>query len=91
MRYLTEPDVVCAAIRHRCDRGNVMDRHYIRPGQDAVLFEEDMASTKGPLMSPRMFREFCFPALQERVAHVKQAGMQVLLHNCRNNRLRDRY
>jgi len=87
MRYLTEPDVVRAAIRHKRNRGNLMDRYYIRPGQDGVLFEEDMASTKGPLMSPRMFREFCFPALQDRVAHVKQAGMQVLLHNCGNNRL----
>jgi len=87
MRYLTEPDVVRAAIRHRCNRGDLMDPYYIRPGQDGVLFEEDMASTRGPLMSPRMFREFCFPALQNRVAHAKQAGMQVLLHNCGNNRL----
>lgn len=87
MRYLTQPEVVRAAIRHRLNWGNQMDRDYIRPGQDGVLLEEDMASTNGPLMSPRMFREFCFPALQDRVAHVKQAGMQVLLHNCGNNRL----
>lgn len=84
MRYLTQPEVVQAAIQHRLDQGNRMDRHYIRPGQDGVLLEEDMASTNGPLISPRMFRKFCFPALQARVAHVKQAGMQVLLHNCGN-------
>ena len=45
-----------------------------------------MASTKGPMMSPDMFRGFCFPGMQERVAHVKQWGVQVLTHNCGNNR-----
>jgi len=87
MRYITQPEVVRAAIRYELGWSNRMDRYYIRPGQDGVLFEEDMAGTNGPLMSPRMFREFCFPALQGRVAHVKQARMQVLLHNCGNNRL----
>ncbi len=86
MEYLLHPDVVRAAIRHNVVRGNLNDRYYIRPGQDGVLFEEDMAGTRGPLISPRMFREFCLPAMKERVAHVKQAGMQVLLHNCGNNR-----
>ncbi len=87
MEYILHPDVVRAAIRRNVIQGNLNDKYYIRPGQDGVLFEEDMGSTKGPLMSPKMFREFCLPAMKERVAHVKQAGMQVLLHNCGNNRV----
>jgi len=87
MEYLLHPEIVKAAIRQGIRRNNLADKYYIRPGQDGVLFEEDMASTRGPMISPAMFREFCFPAMKERVAHVKQAGMQVLLHNCGNNRV----
>lgn len=86
MEYILHPDIVKAAIRQGVVRRNLGDKYYIRPGQDGVLFEEDMASTKGPMMSPAMFRQFCLPAVKERVAHVKQAGRQVLLHNCGNNR-----
>ncbi|MFH1738839.1 MAG: uroporphyrinogen decarboxylase family protein [bacterium] len=63
-----------------------MDEYYIRPGQDGVLFEEDMASSKGPMISPEMYREFCLPALQERVGRIRERGYQVLLHNCGNTR-----
>ena len=86
MEYLLHPDIVRAALGQSLVRRNLMDKYYIRPGQDGVLFEEDMASTRGPMMSPVMFREFCSPFMKERIAHVKQFGTQVLIHNCGNTR-----
>jgi len=86
MEYLLHPEVVHAALRQGVKRRNLNDKYYIRPGQDGVLFEEDMASTKGPMMSPAMFRDFCFPGLRERVDNVKRWQVQVLMHNCGNNR-----
>ncbi|NOY80150.1 MAG: hypothetical protein GXP31_04000 [Kiritimatiellaeota bacterium] len=92
MEYLLHPEVVRAAIRRAVAVADLQDSFYIRPGQDGVLFEQDMASTRGPHMSPAMFDEFCLPAIRERVASVKRHGMQVLLHNCGNNRvLMDRF
>jgi len=86
LMYALEPEVVRAATRHSVRRQNLLDRYFIRPGQDGVLFEQDMAASKGPLLSPAMFREFCFPAMRERVQRVREHGQQVLLHNCGNNR-----
>ncbi len=86
LEYALHPEVVRAATRHSVEAQNQWDQYHIRPGQDGVLFEQDMAASKGPMISPRMFREFCFSAMRERVQRVRSHGMQALLHNCGNNR-----
>ena len=86
MAYLLQPEVVRAATRHSLQTQNAADAWAIRPGQDGVLVEQDMAATKGPMISPPMFREFCFPAMRERVQRLRARGQQVILHNCGNNR-----
>jgi len=86
LEYALHPEVVKASIDHRRRWGNAMDKYYIRPGQDGVLFEEDTAGTQGPLISPKMYREFCYPALCSRAQNVKSFGKQVLLHDCGANR-----
>jgi len=86
MEYILNPDLVKAATAYQVARQNMMDRYYIRPGQDGVLLEQDMAGTGGPFISPAMFREFCFPAMKERRDHIKStAPLQIILHNCGNN------
>ncbi len=84
--YYLLPEVVRAAARRSVARQNVADAWVIRPGQDAVFFEQDMAASKGPMISPELFREFCFPPMKERVSRVRSLGQQVILHNCGNNR-----
>ncbi|HPC16502.1 MAG TPA: uroporphyrinogen decarboxylase family protein [Candidatus Hydrogenedentes bacterium] len=84
--YYLLPDVVRAAASQQVARQNQRDAWYIRPGQDAVFFEQDMAASKGPLISPDLFREFCFAPMRDRVQHVRALGKQVILHNCGNNR-----
>ncbi|HQO36848.1 MAG TPA: uroporphyrinogen decarboxylase family protein [bacterium] len=86
MAYCLTPDIVKAAIAQRVKLQNALDDYRMRPGQDGILFEEDMASSKGPMISPEMYREFCFPALCERVMQCRKRGYQILLHNCGNNR-----
>ena len=85
--YYLMPDVVKAAARQSVERQNQRDQWYIRPGQDAVFFEQDMAASKGPMISPDVFREFCFTPMKERVGRVRSRGLQVILHNCGNNRI----
>jgi len=87
MLYALKPQVVRAANRQSTAVQNLLDRHFIRPTQDGVLLEQDMASTKGPLVSPEAFRRNCLPFFRERVDHLKGCGQQVLLHNCGNNLL----
>lgn len=85
--YYMMPEVVRAASRQSVARQNQRDPWWIRPGQDGVLMEQDMAASKGPMISPELFREFCFDAMKERIGNVGAHGMQVILHNCGNNRV----
>ena len=85
MKYVTQPDLIMAANRQSVARQNQMDSHYIRKGAPGALMEQDIAGSNGPLISPRMFREFCLPFLKERILHVKRYTSQVIFHNCGNN------
>lgn len=85
VEYVTNPDVVKRAIDVEVYKANILDNYYIREGQDGVAWGVDFASNKGPFISPKMFREFCLPAIKERVKRVKSFGMKVLKHACGNN------
>ncbi|HDS74248.1 MAG TPA: hypothetical protein ENN56_01775, partial [Firmicutes bacterium] len=87
MMYVINPEVVHAASRRAVIIAEARDTQVIRPEQDGVLFDQDMAGTNGPMISPKLFREHCFPYMKQRVAHVKSLGQQILLHNCGDNRL----
>ncbi len=84
VKYFEEPDLVKAAIEYEVRKANFLDKYYIRNGIDQVFVEGDFASTSGPFMSPAMFREFCFPAIEERVKNIKKYRDKVMLHSCGN-------
>ncbi len=85
MLYALKPEVVHAANRRSVAHQNAMDAYTIRPQAPGALAEQDMAGSNGPLISPRMFREHCFPYMRERVQHMKQYTPQIIFHNCGNN------
>jgi len=85
MLYALAPEVVHAAARQQVKLQNALDEHNIRPGSAGVMFDNDMAGTRGPLISPAMFREMAFPYFKERGRHVKGFREQLILHNCGNN------
>ncbi len=86
MQYLDNPETVKAAIRYEVTKNNILDSYYIRPGQDAIGWGQDFASTQGPFISPDMFREFVLPAIKARVNNIHENfGLPVLKHACGNN------
>ena len=88
MQYIDNPDTVKAAIRYEVAKNNILDRHFIRRGQDAVAWGQDFSSNTGPFISPDMFREFAYPAISARVKNIHEAhGIPVMKHACGNNML----
>jgi uroporphyrinogen-III decarboxylase len=85
MLYALKPEVIIAANKKSVKIQNFLDKFYIRKGQDGVLLEQDMAGTKGPFISPEIFKKCCFPFLKERVENIKKYLPFVFLHNCGNN------
>ncbi|MCM8785497.1 MAG: hypothetical protein NC827_03615 [Candidatus Omnitrophica bacterium] len=85
MLYALKPEVIISANEVMVKVQNFMDRYYIRKGQDGVLLEQDMAGTKGPFISPDLFKKCCYPFLKRRVENIKKYIPYVFLHNCGNN------
>ena len=64
----------------------MLDHQYIRPGQDAIFFNQDFAGTHAPFISPEMFGEFAFPTVKARVEYIHDTfGKPVFKHACGNN------
>lgn len=82
MLYHLDPAVIDAHNRQAVARANYMDQFFIRPGVAGTIFDQDMAGTNAPYLSPQTFREHCLPYMRQRVEHVKQAGKQLIMHNC---------
>ena len=85
MAYAAQPELVRHAIAYYTRLGHLRDAWVLRPGMDAVLWGTDFSATTGPMISPKMFREFCLPSIKERVRHVKARGYRVIKHACGNN------
>jgi hypothetical protein len=85
MAYALQPDLVRLATDYSTRLAELNDQWYIRSGTDGVLWGQDFASTRGPLISPAMFRRFCLPSIQTRVRAVKARGLTVWKHACGNN------
>ncbi len=82
MLYYLNPDVIHAANRRMVGMCNYLDRYFIRPGTDGTIFDQDMAGTNAPFLSPDTFRAVCLPYLQQRLQHAKRQVPQVVMHNC---------
>ncbi len=84
LQYLENPEVVRAAIQSRVRRFAAWDRQMIRPGRHGVLSEQDYGTTRASILSPAMFRDFCFPALKARIQSIKRFTPHVFFHSCGN-------
>ncbi len=82
MMYALQPEVIEASNRRTVRRETELDQYKIRPGTHGVLVENDMGGTNGPLISPDMFRELCFPYMKQRIESIKRYRSQVILHSC---------
>jgi len=84
MAYIEDPDRMKRIIKHTVDTENYLDDYYIRDDIDAVFVEYDTGTTLSSIMSPNMFREFCYLAMKERIDHIKHYHNKVLFHSCGN-------
>ena len=82
--YIANPELVKAAGKRYLIHDNAMSEKIFRLGFSAVLFGEDYGTTRAPIISPQMFREFCLPLIKARCENVRQYVDYIFLHSCGN-------
>jgi uroporphyrinogen-III decarboxylase len=84
MEYYLNPELIHLSLRQSVKLENFQDKYFIRDGIDQIFVEIDPATTQGPLLPPEKFREFCLPAMKQRIANIKKFREKVMLHSCGN-------
>jgi len=86
MAIVEEPELVRGLVDLSVEMNLAMAREVARSGADFVFTGDDYASTEGPFMSPRSFRELFHPGLKRVIAGFHEAGLPVIKHTDGNIR-----
>ncbi|MBN2293228.1 MAG: hypothetical protein JXM70_12430 [Pirellulales bacterium] len=87
MEVAARPQDVKQIYLSHVKRAHERDDQFIRPGQDGVLWGQDLASQNGPMISPQTYRELFFDGFRSRIEAVKKKNQFVIKHACGDNRL----
>lgn len=80
MAVATDPELVRALVDMSVDINLQMAKEVAQRGVRIVYTGDDLAWNKGPLMSPRHFRELLFPGLCRVMRGFKELGLLVIKH-----------
>ena len=86
MAMAADPELVSGLVELSVEVNIEMAKEVARCGADFLFTGDDYASTEGPLMSPKMFREIFAPGLKRVVAGFHEAGLPVIKHTDGNIR-----
>jgi uroporphyrinogen decarboxylase len=81
MAVVTEPELVLALVNMSVEINLKLARKVAALGADFVHTGDDVAYSKGPLMSPAHFRELFYPALCRVIGGFKELGLAVIKHS----------
>jgi uroporphyrinogen decarboxylase len=80
MSIVTQPELVKALVALSVDVNLKMAKEVAARGVKIVYTGDDYAYTKGPLMSPKHFRELFYPGLKRVMGGFKELGLMVIKH-----------
>jgi uroporphyrinogen decarboxylase len=80
MAIVTEPELVRALVEMSVEVNLELAKEVVARGAKIVYTGDDYAYNKGPLMSPKHFREFFYPGLCRVMRGYKELGLYVIKH-----------
>jgi uroporphyrinogen decarboxylase len=75
------PSLVTRLIRIVKDYFMEVGKRFTEIGTDVVMIIDDYGQKGGPLMSPKLYRQYIIPALKEMVDSFRKRGTAVFLHS----------
>jgi hypothetical protein len=85
MSLAMQPEKIKEVYLSKVANANAHDKYYVRNGQSGVLWGTDLASQKGPMISPKMYRDIFLEGFRLRIASAKSFNQRVVKHMCGNN------
>jgi hypothetical protein len=83
MAFCDQPQLIRRMIADRVQFAKDLFARLLATGKlNFVQIWEDMAYKAGPMISPRMVREFMLPAYQELVSYFRAGGVELIMVDC---------
>ncbi len=80
--FFTEPEFVREVLHRIMDFHLGIAQHYARLGVELVRLSDDLGMQNGPLLGPRIVREFLVPEYQRLFEFYKSRGVLMYFHSC---------
>ena len=80
--FFDEPGFVHELLHEIMDFHLGIAKHYLEVGVELVMFDGDMFSQRGPLLSPRIFNEFLLPEYERLFKFYKERNVLIEFHAC---------
>jgi uroporphyrinogen decarboxylase len=84
MYFISEPEYAREVLHRIMDFQLGMARHYLSVGVRIAKLGDDLGTQQGPLLGPRIVREFLVPEYRRLVALYKEQGILIGFHSCGN-------
>ena len=80
MDFILNPDLLHNLVEIAVQYNSALAKRAVELGADAIFLTDDYADNRGPMMSPRHFREFLLPGLKSVVEAIHAAGVPAIKH-----------
>jgi len=82
VHFFDEPNFVREVLHHIMDFQLGIAAHYLKLGVKIAFFSDDLGTQQGPLISPRLVREFFLPEYRRLFSLYKQHNVLIEFHSC---------
>lgn len=80
MDFILNPGLVRQLVEIAVQYNSALAHCAVQLGADAIFMSDDYADNRGPMMSPRHFREFLLPGLKSVIHEIHAAGVPAIKH-----------
>ncbi len=80
--FHTEPDFVREVLRGIMDFQLAIARHYLSCGIEVAMCSDDLGTQRGPLLGPRILREFLVPEYRRLFDLYRSKNVLISFHSC---------
>lgn len=80
MDFILNPELVRQLVEIGVEYNSALAKRAIDLGANAIFMSDDYADNRGPMMSPRHFRQFLLPGLKSVVQAIHAAGAPAIKH-----------
>jgi uroporphyrinogen decarboxylase len=82
--FYTEPEYAREVLHRVMDFGLRIAEHYVRAGIEIAGLGDDLGTQTGPLLGPRIVREFLVPQYRRLFEFYRKRGVLISFHSCGN-------